>query len=94
LLLITYAHDLVAQKANHILDCIKRSTATRSRELIPPFYSVLVRSYLEYFIQLWSPQYRRNTDLLECVQRRATKTVQGVEDLLYEDKLENWCCST
>jgi len=36
---------------------------------------------------MWSPQYRRDIDLLECVQRRATKMIQGMECLSYEDRL-------
>ena len=36
---------------------------------------------------MWSPQYRRDMDLLECVQRRATKMIQGMEHLSYEDRL-------
>ena len=35
----------------------------------------------------WRPQYRRDVDLLECVQRRATKMVQGMEHLSYGDRL-------
>jgi len=48
---------------------------------------VLVRPPLEYYIQLWSPQYRRDMDLLERVQRRTTKMIQGTEHLSYEDGL-------
>lgn len=44
---------LIVQKANQILDCIKRSTASRSMEAILPLYSALVKSYLEYYIQFW-----------------------------------------
>ncbi|GAB0199195.1 mitochondrial enolase superfamily member 1 [Grus japonensis] len=80
---------LVAQKANHVLGCIKRSVTSRSREVILPLYSTPLRPHLEYCIQLWGPQYRRDMELLERVQRRATKLISGLEHLSCEDRLRD-----
>lgn len=71
----------VKKAADGIWGCIKRSVkrsvASRLREMVLPRYSTLVKPHLECYVQFWAPQYEKIMELLERIWRVAAKMMKG-----------------
>ncbi|GAB0206092.1 mitochondrial enolase superfamily member 1 [Grus japonensis] len=80
---------LVAKKAHGVLGSIKKSVASRSREVLLPLYSALVRPHLEFCVQFWAPQFKTDRELLKRVQQRAARMIGALEHLWYEERLRD-----
>ena len=70
---------IAASKGNQVLGMIRRNITYEEKSLSVPLYKAIVRSHLEYCIQAWSPYLRKDMDMLEKIQRRATKLIPGLE---------------
>ena len=69
---------IAASKDNQILGLIRRNITYKEKGLIVPLYKAIVRPHLEYCIQAWRPYLRKDIDMLEKVQRRATELIRVV----------------
>ena len=86
---------LAAKRDNCVLGWIKCSIASQLREDIVPRYTALAWPHLKYCMQfwLWLPQYKKDIKLLECIWRRATEMVKGLEGKTYKEWLRSCVCS-
>ena len=80
---------MAVKKANAVLGMIKRNINFKSKDVIVKLYKALVRPKLEYCIQAWCPYLKKDIDILERVQKRATKMIEGYKNMCYEDRLSN-----
>ena len=76
-------------KGNQMLGIIRSTFKFINAEVFSLLYKSMVRPHVEYASVIWSPHTKKYTDMLERLQRRATKLVPELRDLPYEDRLRS-----
>ena len=78
---------VAASKGNQILGQIRRGFSCYDKETIVAIYKQYVRPHLEYAIQAWCPWTQQDIKVLEAVQKRAIRLINGLSGT-YEEKLQ------
>ena len=77
----------IVKTANQIVGMIKRTFIFKSKDNLLQLYKCLDRPHMMYCMQVQNPYLKKEIDLLEGVQRRATKMILAYEHYGYEDRL-------
>ena len=77
----------VANKANQLLGLIRHCFTHLDISLMKTLFTSIVRPHLEYANVVWHTCLKKDIELLERVQHRATRMVPGLAELSYEDRL-------
>ena len=87
---LTFENHMIEKvnKANRIMGVIRRSYTYLDEKCFLLLYKALVRPHLEYCNQIWRPFLQKHINMIENVQRRATRQIPGFKDLTYEERLK------
>ena len=77
----------IVNKANSLVELIKRNFAFMNKYLFLRIYKTVIRPHLDYGNNIYYPFLKKNIRILENVQRRATKIVPEIRTLPYEERL-------
>ena len=75
------------KKANSMFALLRRIFLHLDEKSFIPLYKTLVRTHLDYASSVWFPHKVKHIEMIEGVQRRATKQIPGLSDLSYEQRL-------
>jgi len=81
-----HIHDKI-NKAYSFLGVIKRNFTFLDKDAFITLYKALVRSHLEYVVQVWSPYSVAYIKKIEKVQIRAAKLITCIKQFTYAERL-------
>ena len=69
------------RNANITLGMIKRTNSNKSKKIVTQLYKSLIRPKLEYCVQAWRPYLKKDIEIIERVQHRATKLIKKIKKI-------------
>jgi hypothetical protein len=78
---------MAVAKANRLLGLIKRCFSYIDIKMLRLLFVSIVRPHLEYANVIWHPMFKRDVEMLEEVQHRATRIIPELRRLPYEERL-------
>ena len=87
---LSFQQHIVNQvnKANRALGALKHTFKYIDKHSFKYLYKSLIRPHLEYASVAWFARFKYSEDMIERVQRRATKIVPELKHLSYSTRLE------
>ena len=76
------------KKANQMMGLIRRTFSFLDGDTFKKLYTSFVRPHIEYANPVWCPHLRKHIKMLENVQIRATKLVDGMKHMDYTERLQ------
>ena len=80
--------NFCVERATRLLGLIHRSFCGLNSNAYVTIYKTIVRSGLEYANSIWHPIFKRQSIVIENVQRRATKLISTISHLSYAERLQ------
>ena len=87
---LSFTEHITAQvnKANRALGALKHTYKYIDKHTFKHLYKSLIRPHVEYASPVWTVRTKYNQDVLERMQRRATKIIPEIKHLSYPDRLK------
>ena len=79
--------EKMASKANRILGMMLNTFKNFDNRIAKIIYPTFIRPHLEFAAPVWNPRFRKSVAQIEKVQRRALRSINGLRQLGYDERL-------
>jgi ribonuclease P/MRP protein subunit RPP40 len=79
--------EAVFRKSSVLLGMLRRLFGRFTKDTIPVILNTYIRPAMEYAVQAWAPWMQKDIRLLQRIYHRATKLVDGLSHLPYNERL-------